>query len=199
MGRLDELITRVGSVVAGAPRVHAGVKFDSMKGIGGVPDASNVDYRGFMAYMRPQQFLQINPPRDTSARPIDHILSALDDGRAIGTPIVYVDRAERGGWQVRGHEGRGRMMALEQRHPHSLFPVAVHPYGAKRARDLSPEDALDWLRQDEDGYLPARAAVSILGGKPYVSPADAKFFQEYGQNPAIEDLLNELRLAGGER
>ena len=193
MGRLDELIRRVGDVVAGAPRVHAGVKFDSINGIGGVPDASNVDYRGFMAYMRPKQFLQINPPRDTSARPIDHILAALDDGQPIGTPIVYVDKASRGGWQVMGHEGRGRMLALQKRAPDSLFPVAVHPYGEIRARHITPESALDWLRPDEGGDLVARGSVSVLGGKPYVQPRDAEFFQEYGQHPAIEELLEELR------
>lgn len=191
-GYLDNLILRLGEVVAGAPRAHAGVQFDALKGIGGVPDAHNVDYRGFMAYMRPKQFLQINPPRDVSERPIDHILQAIDGGQPIGTPIVYVDKAARGGWQVRGHEGRGRMLALQQRHPDALFPVAVHPYGSVRARDLRPEEALDWLRQDTGGELPTRGAVSILGGRPYVQPSDAEFFQKYGQNPAIEDLLREL-------
>lgn len=189
---LDDLIKRVGDVVAGAPRVHAGVQFDSMKGLGGVPDASNADYRGFTAYMRPKQFLQINPPRDITERPIDHILAALDDGQPIGPPIVYVDKASRGGWQVRGHEGRGRMMALQQRHPDTLFPVAVHPYGSVRARDLRPEDALDWLRQDDGGELPTRGIVSILSGRPYVQPRDVEFFQEYGQHPALESLLREL-------
>lgn len=195
MGRLEDLIKRVGDVVAGAPRVHAGVRFDSSYGIGGVPDAANVDYRGFMAYMRPKQFLQINPPRDTTQRPIDHILAALDNSQPIGTPIVYVDRAARGGWQVKGHEGRGRMMALQQRHPDALFPVAVHPYGSTRASNLAPEDALDWLRQDNGGELPARGIVSVLGGKPYVQPRDVEFFQQYGQHPAMEELLKELTTA----
>jgi len=190
---LDDLIQRVGDVVAGAPRVHAGVQFDSLKGMGGVPDAANVDYRGFMAYMRPKQFLQINPPRDKSTRPINHILSALDDGQPIGTPIVYVDRSKSGDWQVRGHEGRGRMLALQERHPDSLFPVAVSPHGGVRARDLTPENALGWLMPDEGGHLPARAHISILGGRPYANPSDAEFFQKYGSHPAITDLLRELQ------
>lgn len=189
---LDDLIQRVGDVVAGAPRVHAGVQFDSLKGMGGVPDAANVDYRGFMTYMRPKQFLQINPPRNTSTRPVDHILSALDDGQPIGTPIVYVDRHNDGSWQVRGHEGRGRMLALQQRSPSALFPVAVHPYGSQRARDLTPDDALGWLRPDEGGNLPARGSISILGGRPVAQASDAEFFRTHGSHPAVEDLLREL-------
>jgi hypothetical protein len=199
VSKLDKLIERVGSVIGGAPRVHAGVQFDSLKGMGGVPDAANVDYRGFTAYMRPRQFLQINPQRDLDTRPIDHILSAIDDGQPIGTPIVYVDRAKDGSWQVRGHEGRGRMTALHQRSPGEYFPVAVHPYGSTRAHDLSPEDALSWLRPDEGGYLPARPAVSILGGKPHVGPSDAEFFQQHGVHPALEKLLQELQPQGGIR
>ena len=98
-----------------------------------------------------------------------------------------MDKASRGGWQVMGHEGRGRMLALQKRAPDSLFPVAVHPYGEIRARHITPESALDWLRPDEGGDLVARGSVSVLGGKPY------EFFQEYGQHPAIEELLEELR------
>ena len=190
---LDDLIQRVGSVAAGAPRVHAGVQFDSLNGMGGIPDAANVDYRGFMAYMRPKQFLQINPPRDTSAQPIDHIRFALDEGQPIGAPIVYVDRASDGGWQVRGHEGRGRMLALQERSPDSLFPVAVHPYGETRARHLLPEDALSWLRQDKGGELPTRGIVSILNGEPHVADRAAKFWREHGRHPPLINLLQELR------
>jgi hypothetical protein len=190
---LDDLIQRVGDVVAGAPRVHAGVKFDSLKGMGGVPDAANVDYRGFMTYMRPKQFLQINPPRDTATRPVDHILAALDDGQPIGTPIVYVDRSNDGSWKVRGHEGRGRMLALQERSPSALFPVAVHPYGSKRARDLAPEDALSWLMPDEGGSLPARGSISILNRRPLAQASDAEFYQTHGSHPAIADLLRELQ------
>jgi hypothetical protein len=190
---LDDLIQRVGDVVAGAPRVHSGVRFDSRAGMGGVPDAANVDYRGFMAYMRPKQFLQLNPPRDLSAQPIDHILSALDEGQPIGAPILYVDRAQKGGWQVRGHEGRGRMLALQERSPDALFPVAVHPYGETRARHLLPEDSLAWLNADRGGQLPTRGVVSVLNGSPHVRDLDAKFLQEHGRHPTLINLLRELQ------
>jgi hypothetical protein len=192
MGRLDSLISRLADLSSATPRTHAGVTFDPARGIGGIPDAANADYRGYVAYMRPRQFLQINPPRDLNERPIDHILRAIEGGESVGTPIVYVDRGARGGWQVRGHEGRGRMHAMDQLAPDSYFPVAVHPYGETRARHLLPENALDWLRADEGGELPSRPALSILNKRPYVQPADAKFFEEYGAHPALQRLIEEL-------
>jgi hypothetical protein len=192
VGRLDELITRLGKLTSATPRSHAGVMFDPKGGLGGIPDAANADYRGFTAYMRPQQFLQINPPRDLDERPISHILEAMDSGQPIGTPIVYVDRMPDRNWRVVGHEGRGRMSALQQRHPDSLFPVAVHPFGETRARHLAADDAFTWLMPDKGGDLPARGAAVLLNNQLRVSPADADFFNRYGTHPALEDLVREL-------
>lgn len=192
MGKWDELIARLGTVSGGAPRTHAGIRFDNAEGLGGVHDAANADYRGFTAYMRPSQFLQANPPRDLEVRPIDHILEALDAGSPLGSPIVYVERRPDRSWQVVGHEGRGRMTALGQRHPDSLFPVAVHPLGWERARHLTPEDALNWMRQDSRGELPTRPVMSILKGGAVVQPSDAEFLEQYGAHPALQSLLEEL-------
>ena len=193
MGKLDRLIDLLGKLSSDTPRTHAGVKFDPQAGMGGVPDAANADYRGFTAYMRPKQFLQINPPRDLSQRPIDHILEAIDAGQPIGTPIVYVDRMPDRNWRVVGHEGRGRMSALQQRHPDALFPVAVHPFGEVRARDLAEEDAFAWLMPDKTGgHLPSRGSAVLLNNQLRVSPADAEFFQRYGMHPALEGLISEF-------
>ena len=191
--KLDALLSRLANLSSAEPRTHAGVTFDPMNGIGGSPDAANADYRGYMAYMRPKQFLQINPPRDLEERPIDHILQAIDRGEPLGTPIVYVDRGSDGGWQVRGHEGRGRMHALQERHPEAYFPVAVQPEGEIRARHLKPEDVLNWIRPDmRGGHLPARPAVAILNSRPYVQPKDAEFFNAHGAHPALQRLIEEL-------
>jgi hypothetical protein len=189
--QIDRILSRLGDLSGAKPRVHAGVAFDPKDGLGGVPDAANADYRGYTAYMRPRQFLQVNPPRDLAQRPIDHIWQAIASGEPIGTPVLYVDRLD-DGWQVRGHEGRGRMHALQQIAPDSYFPVAIHPYGGVRARDLSPEDALAWLRADRGGELPTRSAVSILNGRPHIQPRAAEFFNQHGTHPALEDLLREL-------
>lgn len=85
------------------------------------------------------------------------------------------------------------MSALNQRHPDALFPVAVHPFGEVRARDLAAEDALAWLMPDKrGGDLPARGSAVLLQNQLRISPADAEFFQQYGTHPAIETLLREL-------
>ena len=186
------LLSPVGELPTATPRVHAGVQFDPAHGLGGVPDAANADYRGFMAYMLPKQFLQVNPPRNLELQSIDHILRAIDNREPIGTPILYVDRGPNAGWQVRGHEGRGRMHALQQISPDSYFPVAVHPYGGIRASDLNADDALAWMRPDTGGDLPARPALSILHQRPYVQPRDAEFLQQHGRHPALQQLIKEL-------
>jgi len=190
-GRLDQLIARLGALPTATPRVHAGVTFDPANGLGGSYDPANVDYRGFMAYMRPSEFLQVNPPRDMGNGSIDHILRAVEQGEPIGTPILYVDGTPGGEWRVRGHEGRGRMHAMKERSPDSYFPVAVHPLGWVRSRHLSPEDALSWLRPDDGGTLPTRPALSIIHQKPYVQPSVAENYAEYGTRQLV-DLLEEL-------
>jgi hypothetical protein len=174
--RMDELLARLGQYRSSEPRRHAGVMFDPRNGLGGVPDAANIDYRGFMAYMRPGQFLQVNPPRDLATRPVDHIRAAIDAGEPIGTPMLYVDRTP-DGWRVRGHEGRGRMTIMQERAPRALLPVAVHPLGEIRARHLKPEDVLSWIRPDEGGSLPTRPRVAILDQRPYAAPTPSEIEQ----------------------
>jgi hypothetical protein len=169
------------------------VLFDAASGLGGVPNAANVDYRGYVAYMTPRQFLAVNPPRDTSVRPIEHIQRAISVKEPIGFPILYVDRLPKapsmdtpiGDWVVRGHEGRGRMTALSEIAPDSLFPVAVHPQGWVRARHLAGDDALKWIQPDRGASGPARPDVSMLGGSMYARPG----VEDY---PALVRLLDEL-------
>jgi hypothetical protein len=193
VARLDSLLSRLGRYASKERRVHAGVAFDPMEGIGGVPDAANVDYRGFMAYMRPKSFLDLNPPRDLAERPVDHIREAIQAGEPLGTPMLYVERTPDGGWAVKGHEGRGRMSVLSEMAPQSLFPVAVHPYGSVRARDLSPEDVLGWIRPDSrGGVMPTRPRVSFLNRQPHArwGESDAEYIG--GLMPDLESLVREL-------
>lgn len=181
---LDDLIARLGSVNPATPRAHSGVVFDSRKGIGGVPDAANIDYRGFQAYLFPSQFRRLNQPRDLEVRPIDHIRSAIESGEPIGTPMLYVEKSP-GGWTVRGHEGRGRMMAMEERDANALYPVAVHPYGEIRARHLTPEALFTKLLPDQYGDRATRPDLVVWQQRPYVRPG-----QE--ESPAVLRAIREL-------
>jgi len=184
VGRLNELITRLGQVDPAAVRRHAGVLFDARRGMGEQPDAANIDYRGFQAYMYPSQFLGLNAPRDLDLLPIDHIRDAVKSGQAVGPPMLYVDKSPKG-WQVRGHEGRGRMHVLKELDPAALYPVGIHPYGEIRARDLTPEDIFNRLLPDRGGELGTRPPLVIWQQRPYVRPGDES-------NWAVHTALREL-------
>lgn len=186
MGRLDKLITRLGKVNPATPRVHGGIPFNAMDGLGGVPIASNIDYRGFQAYMTPRQFLKLNESRDIRHLPVTHIEQALEGGEPIGTPFMYLDRAP-DGWMVRGHEGRGRMMAIQQYNRDALFPVAMVPSGEVRARHLTPEEIFGRILPDQRAAagIPTRPDLVIWQQRPYVRPG-----QE--DSPAVLQALLEL-------
>jgi len=129
--------------------------------------------------------LDLNPPRDTSIMPIDHITDAFGEGKSIGTPILYVDRTP-DGWAVRGHEGRGRMMALQDRNPNALYPVAVHPYGEVRARHLTQDQLFSPLLPDpRGGLVQMRPSMAIWQRRPYVRPGKE-------DNPAVLQAIREL-------
>lgn len=184
---LDDLIRRLGKVNPAIPRAHGGIQFNPRDGLGGVPDASNIDYRGFQAYLTPRQFLKLNEARDLRSLPIGHIEQALESGESIGTPMLYVDRTP-DGWQVRGHEGRGRMTAVQQYSRDALLPIAVHPYGEVRARHLTAEEIFNRILPDRRASatgVPTRPDLVIWQQQPYVRPG-----QE--ENPAVLQALSEL-------
>lgn len=186
MGRVDELISLLGRIDPAAPRIHGGIPFNARDGLGGVPDAANIDYRGFQAYLTPRQFLKLNETRDLRQLPISHIEDALEGGAPIGTPMLYVDRTPEG-WQVRGHEGRGRMTAIQQYNRDALMPVAVHPYGEVRARHLTPEEIFGRLLPDRRSAagIPTHPDLVVWQQKPYVRPG-----QE--DNQSVLQALREL-------
>jgi hypothetical protein len=192
--QIDALLDRIGPQSSSVIRTHAGVTFDPANGLGGSYDSGNIDYRGFMAYMRPDQFLGLNPPRPLDRMPIDFIQSAVEGGEAIGTPMLYVDRLpDNKGWQVRGHEGRGRMSVLQGLAPRGLFPVGVHPYGAVRARHLRPVDTLASIFPDEGGQFGAvRPRLSFLDQQPYMLPRASDYTPELGLHPVLQRLGDEL-------
>lgn len=181
---LDDLIRRLGKIDPAAPRAHAGVVFDPRAGLGDTADAANIDYRGFQAYMTPRSFLELNEPRDFSLLPNDYIKDAIAAGDPIGTPTLYVRKTPEG-WRVHGHEGRGRMAAMQERSPNALLPVGVHPYGEVRARHLTPEDLFRIIEPDERGLVGTRAPLAIWQQKPYVRPG-------WEENDAVLQAIREL-------
>jgi|LakMenEpi03Aug12_release.lakeMendotaPanAssembly.Ray.scaffolds.fasta_scaffold271077_3 hypothetical protein len=184
VGQLDGLLARLAGYSTRSPRVHSGVRFNPADGLGGTPDAANIDYRGFQAYMTPAEFLGLNPARNY---PYDHVQEAIRSGQEISTPMLMVDRLPKGeGWKVVGHEGRGRMMSLAEQSPDSLFPVGVHPYGEVRARNLTPDDLFRAIKPEMDNSRSvAVPRMAILNKTPYVRPG-------LGDDEAVVRALLEM-------
>ena len=122
------------------------VVFDSKDGMGAVPNSKNVAYKGFVVWMKPQDFLGLNPVRssESAADTVKAVTEAIEEGKPIGPPFLNVklvkDGDDAGSFQVVQHEGRGRMAAINSIQPD--VPVPVHVFGSgaiDRGRDITPE------------------------------------------------------------
>ncbi len=135
-------------------------------GLGGTPNNENVDYLGFVVWMTPSDFLQLNPGRPALPSPES---KAAWMQKGIGAPMLYVDVVDASQksivdlvqdledapeaalraldrvqpmLRVRGHEGRGRALFIREHLGEALMPVAVFPGGGLRARDFAPAPSL---------------------------------------------------------
>lgn len=117
----------------------------SPNGIGAVPDNRQVDYLGVKVMMKPSMFLRVASPLkpEQGWETADYLADQLQKGKSLGNPflevIVPTDEVKGDGtWQVKGHEGRHRMMAIYSLH--GDVPVEVHLFFAfgYRGRDFEP-------------------------------------------------------------
>lgn len=122
------------------------VLFDSKDGMGAVPNSANVAYRGFVVWMKPRDFLGLNPVRSTegAADTVKAVTKAIEEGKPIGPPFLSVKLVKEGenagSFQVIQHEGRGRMAAINDIDPDTPVPVHIFGRGAiDRGRDITPE------------------------------------------------------------
>jgi hypothetical protein len=118
-----------------APRLQYslanGLKIDANNGVGAVSDNSNIAYMGFVIWIRPSEFLKLNPPRQ------DNIPSTAIEKKPIAPPFLIAEWKE-GYWQVKQHEGRGRCKFIIQQYGDDPIPVQVFPRNM-RARHVTPE------------------------------------------------------------
>jgi hypothetical protein len=151
------------------------VIFDSEKGLGQVPWNQNVNYIGFVIWMKPIDFLRLNPERPANSESVkklrDHILS--QEEIRLGPPFIQAswdgeEDGSDGDWIVTGHEGRGRMIALLDIQPDVEVPVHVFPrdkrLGEMRARHVEKPMLFKIFRPDSRaengrGFLPKRAIL----------------------------------------
>lgn len=158
------------------------VIFDQEKGLGQVPLNQNVNYRGFTAMMRPSKFLELaadlENPKQSS---LDYIRQSVDEGKSVGSPFLNLD-FETG--KVQSHDGRHRMMVIQEKNGDVPVPVHIFGKGEQRARsldegkinafasNLTGEDG----RQSTDNFSEAfldEAAVPVSAPPPPPPPPPA--------------------------
>lgn len=189
------------------------IKFDSKKGMGAMGFNSNINYMGYTVWMKPDQFLKLNPERVDKKGPVE-IKQKMESGESIAPPFmdgVYDPKS--GKTKIMGHEGRGRMMAAHQIQPDMEIPVHIkirtlQDDGAKwetRARSIDPEATFATLTSDgrrkgsSYQFTPDR---TILNKKEHASGGGAvtdspEFKRWFGKSKAVDRSGKPLRVYHG--
>lgn len=141
---------------------------DNKNGWGAVPFNSDVDYFGLRVKMKPSTFLDLALPLEEQDRTsVEAIYTHLKQGGSVGSPFLEISIPDE--WiedenfynpaQVKGHEGRNRMYALQKYQ--GDIPVEVHliPRGGLRARHLTPEI----VKELQNGMLKERTTTLVKG------------------------------------
>lgn len=123
------------------------VNVDNRAGAGAVPDNLNVDYLGLRVQMKPSMFLKL-AAKLSSPQSATELANYIKQGGTIGAPFLDIDLPAE--WfddtpdydkpaRIVGHEGRNRMIAVQQVEGDN--PVEVHLFfrGGLRRRHLTPE------------------------------------------------------------
>ena len=113
------------------------IHYDQKDGIGAVPWNQDVDYRGFRLWMSPDKFLEcarrLAFPNDMT---ILFVAAALKYKRPIASPFLE-GTWDKKNWNISGHEGRNRCIAIQQYSPGELVEVHFIPTSqGLRARDI---------------------------------------------------------------
>jgi hypothetical protein len=125
-----------------------GAAFSAASGAGATQYNENVNYMGFVVWMRPSEFLRLNRPVPQTQEHRSKIRSwhdSLNKGVTLGPPILYVnlkdevvddrDNVLSGHFVVWEHEGRHRMKAVSEISDEPV-PVHVFPGHGLRARNF---------------------------------------------------------------
>ncbi len=143
------VVTEGQDVRLGDRYVAGGISFDARsdgQGLGAVFSNANVDYEGFAVWMRPSEFLRLNPrlaDTETFRERVGGLVAQLAAGVPFGPPFLVLNVLDDGGepwtFQVRSHEGRHRMAAILAHAGDAAVPVHCFGPSWMRARDLSVE------------------------------------------------------------
>lgn len=105
------------------------LRFDPVLGMGAVSDLAKIRTLGWIAWMKPSQFLALNPPiheSPSSATKVQAIRDLLRRGEATAPAFLIVNPPiHPNAWMVRSHEGRHRMTAIQALNGDAPVPVYV--------------------------------------------------------------------------
>ena len=126
------------------------VLFDPKDGIGRIGYTTNIDYLGFLVWMKPSEYLALNPVLDMVVGYRERIAWFVDNmraGEAFGPPWLGLQPMEYAdvdgkqdvpvSFRVVNHEGRHRTTALRRIVGDVEFPVYCTTNDGSRARHLS--------------------------------------------------------------
>lgn len=148
-----------GLATAPPPEQIKNYVFDQQRGVGQVPHNVDVLYYGVVVYLKPATFLGLVPAKQPEPTPqyLASLRQAMLQSGGVGSPFLDLKPDESGsGAMVVGHEGRGRMLVLQQDQPD--FPVPVHIFVRNlRGRDFTNHSQVQALFDPivpEDGGPP---------------------------------------------
>lgn len=112
--KLTDIVRQVLEVASPLPSVSAlesqfefaNIRYDQVKGLGAVPNNSNVHYKGFTIVMTAEHFLNLVPKR---VYPVDDLEQVMEMEYPIASPFLNVS-FDNGKAQVYGHEGRDELL-----------------------------------------------------------------------------------------
>ena len=147
---------------------------DSASGIGSVPNNQSVDYFGLRISMKPSTFLKLArnlPAEERRARSSTYLRDAMEEGRGIGPPTLYVEIPD--GWQegdfsevaeVVGHEGRHRATTAMELFGDKPFEMHLFPKFFRR-RHITPEwiEHLNTRLVSENGVMVRGPFFEVMG------------------------------------
>lgn len=122
---------------------HTTIKYDAKDGIGAVPWNQEIEYRGFVKHMTPQQYLDyalpLVPTKETAGR-VAKMVQSIKEGAGVGQPFLETNWDDKNKvWRVTGHEGRHRALAIDAINQAEQMPVHIFPTDGLRARDITDE------------------------------------------------------------
>jgi len=140
------------------------VNIDNREGKGSVPFNQNVDYMGLRVNMKPSVFLSLAHKLE-SKPDVSELANEIKQGAGIGAPFLNIQIPE--GWsdgdmlmpaKVSGHEGRHRMLAVQEAFGDEPIEVHLFPLGYRK-RHMTPE----WVDRLQKGMLQERGGKYISG------------------------------------